>query len=166
MKNILYFIVTLAGIALFGVLGYKTLYGTKVNTEKIPEFSIQQLDNQLFTNKNIPQGKNILFLFFNPDCIHCQREAEEFSKNHQKFQNTQILFISGRNLAEIKAFAEKYDLNGKENISILYDGSRAFFRVFEVKSIPYMILYNTDGQKVRTFKGETKLDKILQAIKN
>jgi len=166
MKNILYFLVVLAGAALFTVLGYRTLHCVKADTEKIPEFRLQQMNNQSFTNEDIPKGKNVLLVFFDPYCVHCNHEAEKMAENYQKFQNTEILFISWHGLSEIKDFAKKCHLDGKENITVLWDRSQSLFYIFEIKSFPYMILYDAEGQKKGFFKGEGKLDRILNVINN
>jgi thiol-disulfide isomerase/thioredoxin len=53
----------------------------------IPPFKILLADSTTFSKKDLPRKKFIVITYFNPECGHCQDEAEALSKNMAKFKN-------------------------------------------------------------------------------
>src|SRR6187399_428163 len=75
-----------------------------------PSIPLTLLDNTQVNVKDL-SGKNAL-IFFQPDCDHCQREAQEFERNLEAFNGTTLYFITSGPMDEIKAFADTYKLSG------------------------------------------------------
>src|SRR5690348_4581997 len=57
-----------------------------------PSIPLTLLDNTQVNVKDLT-GKNAL-IFFQPDCDHCQREAQEFEHNLEAFAGTTLYFIT------------------------------------------------------------------------
>src|SRR5689334_16303874 len=71
-------------------------------TNKLPEFAILKSDSTWFTNKQLPENKPVIIIYFSPECGHCQLTAEEFVKDMDKLKNTELVWVSYHTPEEIK----------------------------------------------------------------
>ena len=60
-------------------------------SETIPDFTFYKLDNTPFTNKNVPDGKQIFFVFFDVTCDHCQQTIKALSTHINEFEGISVL---------------------------------------------------------------------------
>src|SRR5438067_12945547 len=61
----------------------------------IPEFTIYKAtDSTAFTREDLKKKTPIVFIIFNPECEHCQRETDSLKAHIDKFRNAQIVMIS------------------------------------------------------------------------
>lgn len=170
MKKYLKLLIGILLVSLIVFLGYniskKISYKKEVveRIKTIPEFSFLTLNNETFTEKELTKNIYKLFVYFNSDCDYCQSEASQISENLVLFKKTQLLFVSFEPVEGIKQFAKTYNLFDKENIIFLQDKVMIFEELFDVKSIPFMILYSKDNQLIEKYKGATKIDNILKHI--
>jgi peroxiredoxin len=67
-------------------------------------------------NLRVQKGKVILILF-QPDCDHCQREAQEIRKHLDRFKEYSLYFISADQMNAIEEFGRSYDLLGHSNVN-------------------------------------------------
>lgn len=132
--------------------------------QKIPDFSFYQLNGEVFTERNLP-NKPIIFVYFNSNCEYCQSEATKIQQRIADFKQTQLIFISFEEADSIKQFAAKYKLDDQENIIFLEDRKGQFSYIFDVNSIPYIVVYDTNQKFLQKFKGATKIDNILEVLK-
>ncbi|MBK5210268.1 MAG: redoxin domain-containing protein [Flavobacteriaceae bacterium] len=157
-------------IGVIGYLGYnivkKINYKTEVaaRIKSIPPFSFLTLENKEFTENNLPKNKIKLFVYFNSECEYCQSESTQISENIEQFKDTQLIFVSFELLANIKKFASDFNLLDKENVIFLQDKKLEFAKIFDAKSIPFMLLYSKEGQLIQKFKGATKIDNIIKHL--
>src|ERR1051325_8171179 len=61
-----------------------------------------------YTKENIPKKTPVLIVLFNPDCEHCQHEAEEIVAHKKDFQKIQIIMATTYSITRMKEFANKY----------------------------------------------------------
>jgi|JI8StandDraft_1071087.scaffolds.fasta_scaffold34629_2 peroxiredoxin len=170
MKKLIKFSLILLLLAIIAFLGYKIT--TKAQYKKdvenriqnIPIFSFPSLQGTAFTNDHLSVGKNILFVYFNSECEHCQYEASEISKHLDQFHHTQIIFISYEPLESIRLFAEKYGLSNRDGVVFLQDKKGVFSEQFDANSIPYLLIYNKEHQLVKKYKGEVKIQAVLNHL--
>jgi len=130
----------------------------------IPTFSFKDLQANDYTNKNLPNDKSVVFIFFKSDCPYCQAEISKIAQNLDKFASAQLIFVSTEDLIDILQFAEHYQLNDKYNIIFLRDEDNTFVKRFAAKSIPYVLIYNSQQKLVKRFKGLAKIDLITDEI--
>lgn len=170
MKKQLKIIVPILVLSLLGYLGYGVITKmqdkqAKANTLKtIPDFSFKRLDSTYFTKANLKPNTAIIFIYFNSTCDFCQHEAESISQHLDQFKNTQLLFVSTEDSNTIKTFAQAYNLLNQPNITFLYDNSDTFSSQFGANSIPYLLIYNTKQELVKTHKGQLKANAILKLL--
>jgi thioredoxin-related protein len=54
--------------------------------------------------------ENMILIFFQPDCDHCQHEAEDIEKRMNEFKDYNLYFISSHPMDIIQQFAVDYKL--------------------------------------------------------
>lgn len=131
----------------------------------IPGLQLLTTDSTQFTKDDLPKKKQVLVMLFSPDCDHCQHEAEQIVANKEGFEKTQILMVSTYPLFRLKEFAQKYGLNEMENVTITKDPSYTLLSFYDVRTFPYLALYNKKGELLKVYKGSVEIDKVLQAFK-
>lgn len=170
MKNIKKVIVLVLFLSVISFLGYKisSKIGHKKEiverTKTIPSFSFLDTYNNLYSNKNLPNIP-IVFVYFNSNCDYCQSEATKIEEHLEDFKEVQFVFVSFEKQDSIIAFAKEYKLYNKENIVFLEDKKGAFSQIFDINSIPYIVLYDANKNFMQKFKGATKIDDILAVLK-
>jgi peroxiredoxin len=128
----------------------------------LPTMPITFLDGTTVQTKSLT-GSFILILF-QPDCDHCQREAQEFQKNLAAFDNYTLYFVSSVGIPETEAFAKQYELSGYSNVKFGVTAVENVLNNFGAISAPSMYIYNGSGKLVKKFNGETDIQQILEAI--
>lgn len=169
MKKKTKFFIVLLLVCIVSFLGYKITnklnYKQKVEerTKVIPDFSFYTIQDEAYTKNDLPH-KPIIFVYFNSDCDFCKSEATEIQSRLIDFKNVQLVFVSFEEKETIKKFAQEYKLGNEKNVLFLEDKKGVFSELFDVNSIPYIVVYNKDEKLLKKFKGATKIDKILELI--
>lgn len=154
-----------------GFLGYKiasTLTHKKEVAERIqsiPNFSFVTLQGAPYTQKDLPKNKPVVFVYFNSGCNYCQSEATKIHERLEDLKHTQLVFVSFEKTSIIEEFAKEYNLLNQENVLFLEDKKGQFSQLFDVHTIPYIVVYNADKKLLQKFKGLTKIDNILEVLK-
>lgn len=128
----------------------------------LPVMPITFLDGTT-VQANSLTGSFILVLF-QPDCDHCQREAQEFQKNLNAFSNYNLYFVSSVGIPETEAFAKEYGLSGHNNVKFGVTAVQNVLDNFGAISAPSIYIYNGSGKLVKKFNGETDIQQIIEAI--
>ena len=170
MKKKIKLIITIALLSIVGYLGYKI--ASKLNHKKevaariqhLPDFSFTTIQGAAFTQDHL-QNKPTVFVYFNSDCDYCKSEAAKIQKRLSAFKNVQLIFISFEKSEAIQQFAKDYKLNDQENVLFLEDKKGLFSQLFDANTIPYLLVYDTNRKLLQKFKGATKVDWILGALK-
>ncbi len=160
-----------------GILSVMLFFGYKIvtniknknqlqkNIASILTFQFTNLQNNFFTNDSLTKSQPTLLLFFNTTCEHCQYETEQIIKNNASFSNSNVLFISRQSKNDIQLFDSTYQLSKYSFIKLLRDSTDYSYKIFGINSFPSSIVYNADGKLVKSFKGETKIEVIISALK-
>ena len=167
-----YFKILLTLLFLFGLcfLGYKIVakiqYKKQVakNIKIIPKFDYQNIKGGAFDNSNLVANTPTIFVYFNSDCEFCNEEAAMIHVNIDKFNTSQLIFVSFEKPNAIVAFAKKHNLINRDNIHFLSDSKVTFATTFDVKSLPCLVLYDKNQQLIEKIKGQTKVETILKKV--
>ena len=157
--------------ALLGGLGYMFVHKMNQKTEAaeniktLPSFSFKTLDGAEFSNKDLKAQTPTVFLFFSTQCDFCHYEAREIKKNIEQFSNYQICMVCSDKLEEIAEFTKVYDLDKYPQIKVLQDPERKSFTYFAIATVPSTYIYSGDGSLIKEYKGETKIEAVLDAIR-
>ena len=134
----------------------------------IPSLSFQDLNgNPVQLNEiTFAKPKPIVLILFNSECEHCQYEAMSISENIDQLDEAMIVFISAEEIDVIRSFGETYGLLEHANILCGQVDYPELTAVFKSVSYPNIFIYGNDGRLVKEFRGETKVEAILNAVNN
>jgi len=127
-----------------------------------PDLALTGTDGSQLNAKAL-SGKSVL-IFFQPDCDHCQREAEQIQQNLGAFKDYQLYFISDAALPQIAAFAQTYKLAGNPAIHFSQTSISDIMRTIGSVQLPSVYVYSNEGKLVKTFIGETPIGWILSVL--
>lgn len=167
MKRYLKITLVLLLLCLLGYLGYSIM--TKINekhrieeqTQHIPSFSFTDLAGKKFSNKNLLPGTDTVFVYFNSECVFCQNEARQIQEHLSEFNRVQWVFVSEEDTKTIKKFAESYNLSDYDHVDFVHDPTSSFVTAFGVSNFPFLAVYNSKGELLQKFKGQTSPKAVL-----
>jgi len=123
-------------------------------TATIPDFTQKA---KLISN-NTPS----VFIAFHPECEHCQYEAKSINEKHTALQGIQFVLFTSANDSVTHTFSKTYGLDTLKNVHVMVDSTNEMWRLFDVKTIPTVFIYNAQNQLVKRFNGETKIEAIIK----
>ena len=133
--------------------------------KKIAPFQIKLTNGQQYTASQLAAGPVVL-IYFSPDCEHCQAFTKDMLKNYSAFANKQVVMITFQSMEMLRPFATQHKLSSYPNIKVGTEGySYIVQRYYQIKSFPYIALYNKAGNLVQTFEGEQPHQTIFNAVK-
>jgi peroxiredoxin Q/BCP len=140
--------------------------------DKLPVFSLQDQNGQLFDSKSL-LGKKNLVLFFYPkdDTPGCTKEACSFRDQFEVFKefDAEVIGISGQSVDSHKKFAEKHQLT----YTLLTDTENKLRKQFGVPTnlfglLPGRVTYitNKNGEIIHIFNSQMQAEKhVDEALK-
>lgn len=131
----------------------------------IPPLDLTTVDNQKITKESLKKHPTLI-MYFSPSCDHCIAEMNEIKKRWSDFDHLQVVMATYQPIDELKQFITDYEMDKHPNFLLGRDDKFLLPPFFEMKSLPYLALYNKKGNLITTFEGTTKLDKVLAAFKN
>lgn len=156
--------ITLLIFSLWSLLPLNTDAQTPAQT--IPEFTFYKLDKTPFTNKNVISGKEVLFIFFDVTCDHCQHTISTLSKRINECQNISIYLISLEDKTAITNFFNKYGKNlpAQKNVTILQDSKNQFITQFGPRKYPSVFLYSAQKKLLLYDDEDQYLEKFFKLL--
>src|SRR3954451_14553073 len=134
-------------------------------TNKIPEFAILKTDSTWFTNKQLPDNKPTVIIYFSPDCGHCQMTAQEFVKDMDKLKNVELVWVSYHTPQQIEDFAEAYKLKQFSNVVLGRVPNYKIPVFYKIQFTPFMAVYDKKGNFLNAYPQGTNPDAIAKLIK-
>lgn len=153
-------------IALFVCLMISLEISAQTPAQTIPAFTFYKLDKTPFTNNNLTTGKDILFIFFDVTCDHCQHTISTLSKRISECSKISIYLISMEDKTAITNFFNQYGKNlpAQKNVTILQDSKNQFITQFNPRKYPSVFLYSAQ-KKLRLYDDEDQyLEKFFKII--
>jgi len=136
------------------------------SVETIPKFIFFNLDNTPFVNRNLAENKEILFVFFDVTCDHCQRAIKTLSTRSEELKEVAIYLISLNDRASVNIFLSQYGNNlvDEKNVTILQDLMNQFIKQFNPKKYPSVFLYSSEKKLLIHDEEDTSLENIFKII--
>lgn len=129
-----------------------------INATKDPK-KISELPFKVASNKQ----KKIIIIF-SSTCEDCQNKAQQIRKHIKDFEHRQILMVSPEDSTSIKKFAIQYQLNNLSNVRFLHLSKEKIFTTFSTTTVPYILVYNQSGDLDNSFKGDIKIEKLIEMV--
>lgn len=137
-------------LAVFLLFSIKLIaqYSGKPPAQTIPQFEFFRMNNKPFTDKDLPKGKIIFFMFIDPDCDHCQNAMTSIGEKFASFKKTDMYIISVSDPDKINQFMTTYGskVKGQKNVTLLQDKLQQFIVKFNPVRYPSMLLYSQKSQ--------------------
>jgi thiol-disulfide isomerase/thioredoxin len=131
----------------------------------IPSFSLLLLDSTTHLNTSqIKDGAPIVLVYFSPDCEHCQHETESILHAMDSLKDVKFYFITNDDFSRLKVFDKYYKIYKYKNITLCYDYSFSFIRLFKNVAPPYTVLYDEDRQLRAVFNNQVKAEDLISFI--
>ena len=163
MKRIL----SLLALVLFASASQAQTYDSIPPYQKdstLPRFLLLNEDSTWFNTAQLPKKTPVVFIFFNPDCSHCQHEAEELVKSMNKLKKIDFIWTTYQpTFAEIKAFADQYGLSKFKNMHFYKDPNYMVPSFYRLQMTPYMAGYK-HGNLVKTWTAGAKPEELAEAL--
>ena len=161
----------IVGASVFAFLTYQKIQHRNLIRKKILQLkplSLLDIDSTKYIYSTSKYKYNtsgkVVIILFNSTCEHCLAEIEDIKKHIESFRSTDVLLVSTESPAEIRSFAEQSGLSGFPNFHFANISFDDLYERFGVASYPHIFIYDTDKNLVKEFKGETKVDAILQVL--
>ena len=139
------------------------------NIENIPHYKILTKDSTYLTDANLKKGKPVMFIYFSPDCTHCQHLMYEMKPEMDNFKDIQIVMVTFTRIDMLKMLKEFYtdfNLKAYPNISMGTEyPNYALQRYYQVAMTPYIAIYDHKGKLVKSFPKAPKMDELVAAVK-
>jgi peroxiredoxin len=154
-------------IFLFFLLTLSVCSRGQIPAQVLPDFEFYHLDNSKFSNKDLPPRQNLLFVFFDSDCEHCQLAAKNINQQYKSFETVSIYFISLDSSDKIRQFMATYapQLKMQKNVHVLRDRNNQFISKFKPRRYPSMFLYSAEKNLLDYEDNEESVFRIVNLIK-
>ena len=131
--------------------------------QALPNFKAYTVDS-LAINKAALANRPTVFIYFDPDCEHCQREADELRKKVTLLAEAKILMLSSAPASALKIFATTHQLDHIPNVQVAHIDRKEAYETFGFASVPDVLIYHADGSLSKRFRGETSIEAIARHL--
>lgn len=105
-----------------------------------------------------------VFIFFQPDCDHCQQEATQIRNRLEAFNDYQLYFISSHPMSVIEKFSRDYGLANFNNVHFGHTPVESVWNNYGSISAPSVYVYSKEGRLVESFEGMVDVEVIIKHL--
>jgi len=155
-----------------GWMAYSSIQTLKKNEQRLERVSVlpQLIFESIDSHENrldlIGDGRPTILVLFNSQCEHCQYETKSILSNIGAFEGVQLVFVSEESMDQVENFGKAYGLIGLPKITLGRADITHLIDLFKTISYPNIFIYGSDGKLIKEFKGETRIDLILELLEN
>lgn len=137
--------------------------------ESLPDFKVFTLDGEIFTKDDLKKDKYTLFIYFNPECGHCQTTFKTLNIKAEQIKGADVVLypISTNTVQKTTDFFDLFSPNIKalDNIKILRDDNFKFADTFFVGGYPTSYLYDKNNKLVKVYNSSAETILFLNDLK-
>jgi thiol-disulfide isomerase/thioredoxin len=131
----------------------------------VPEFHLLRADSTTYvTKEDLKKHRPVLIMYFSPECDHCKHQTEFILADYEKFRNIEIVMATYQPFSEMKDFIDHYKLADYPNFKVGRDEKFFMAPFYKITSLPFLALYDKNGDLISTFEGTHPADTILNAF--
>ncbi len=110
-------------------------------------------------------GKQTLLVFFSPLCPSCRTELKELEKfaGWPAGRNLRIVAVAPDGYSR-KVMEKLVSLWGLKRIEVFNDPGNGLFKAFNVKKVPYTVLFGADGAQKESFLGAANASQVEEFL--
>ena len=152
----------------FCLLFFALVSGAQTPSVTVPSFSFYQMNQQPFTQANLPPKKTLFFFFFDPGCDHCQRTMKALDQRAAEVSKASIFLVSMDQQPKMQSFLKTYapKLSIQKNVTVLQDRAYQFISRFQPKKYPGLFVYGADRNLKVYTDDEHELSKVITIIRS
>lgn len=162
MKNRL--LVIICALGLSSVFAQTDIPPYKQN-KNIPVFSLQQVNNSVFSTTKLKKNVPVIIMFFSPGCEHCIHQFEDMQKRMAELKNYQIVMATYQPIEELAEFNKKYGISRYPNIFTGRDTAYFLPPFYQIRNFPHLAFYNKAGKLIYSSEGNMTVDNMLKKFK-
>lgn len=134
-------------------LAFLSFAGNLVVAQDLPKFSFYDAAKKVFTQANLKPGQPLVVVYFDPDCDHCNKQAQLIQAEVSKFANAQMVWVAfPASIEAITAFGKKYfPAQFGKSFFFLRDNDYTFDRSFGYSEAPSIYVYNKSRKLVKSY---------------
>ena len=112
----------------------------------LPSFRFTTHEHSIFANADLPKDRLVLFVFFDPDCEHCQHAIRSMDQRPGAYQHAAVYLVSMASWDKIDLFMATYapKLAAQKNVVFLQDEAGGEMMKFKPVRYPSLYLYSTE----------------------
>ncbi|MCA0399093.1 MAG: thioredoxin family protein [Bacteroidetes bacterium] len=131
----------------------------------VPPFELLGLDNQKINRESLAKRAGTLIIYFSPDCHHCQQQMDWLKEKLSSFDKYNLVLATYQPMEELQGFYDKYKMASWKNLYIGRDEKFFLPPYFKINNLPFLALYDKNGNLLTSFEGTTEIAKVLQGFK-
>ena len=132
---------------------------------KLPAFFILSPDSsKVFNTYYIEEGKPTVFIFFSPDCDHCQKFTKQLLPHMAEMKDANFYFLTIMDLPMLRAFSNVLGLQKYPNISTGKDYQLFFPTFYHVDEVPCIVVYDKHRNFQKFYKGVAPIDELVKLV--
>jgi thiol-disulfide isomerase/thioredoxin len=122
-------------------------------------------NGKIFNSTELPKGKPVVIIYFDPDCDHCQKMMDTLFKKINSFKKAELVLVTYKPLNELAAFEKKYNIHKYENIKAGTEGTVFYLRnYYKLIKMPFTALYDKRGNYSYSYKDQVPLNDLLSRL--
>jgi hypothetical protein len=155
-------------IVMMVVLGLALRSAAVGQAQALPDFTFYLANGRPFGPRDLPPGKPVLFMLFDPTCPHCQRTIGHIGEQYKGLSRAEICLVSMDNWNAMRGFMSAYGsaLKGKSNVVLLRDSVGMFIGRFKPRKYPAMMLFSSGGKLLDYEDNENTVFRLVRLMPN
>ena len=152
---------------IFFCFAFILFFASRMNSQTIPPFKMTLSNNKIFNGTDLPKGKPLVLIYFDPDCDHCQKLMAELFKKINSFKKAEMVLITFKSVTEVAAFEKKYTTNKYANMKVGTEGTLFYLKnYYKLVKMPFTALYDSKGNYKYSYRDETPVDDLISRLKS
>ena len=152
--------------SIFSCFAFILFFPSRMNSQTIPPFKMTLSNNKIFKAVDLPKGKPLVLIYFDPDCDHCQKLMADLFKKINSFKKVEMVLITFKSVTEVAAFEKKYTTSKYANMKVGTEGTLFYLKnYYKLVKMPFTVLYDSKGNYSYSYRDETPVDDLIKRLK-